>query len=231
MLTKSAARGLFGTLFVALIGAMTLACAPGAHAQAAGPAGKPADAKAAPAARTILIYGDSLSAAYGLAQKDGWAALLQERLKKAGLPFSVTNASISGETTSGGVTRMADTLARAKPAVTVIALGANDGLRGLPVALMRDNLAKMIEAARRAGSKVVLVGMRMPPNYGDKYAKDFEAAYRTLAQKYKIPLAPFLLDGLADKPALFQPDQLHPVAEAQPILLDNVWKALQPSLR
>lgn len=185
----------------------------------------------ATAPRTILIYGDSLSAAYGLAQKDGWATLLQERLKKSGLAYSVTNASISGETTSGGVTRIAETLARAKPAVTVIALGANDGLRGLPVTQMRDNLAKMIEASRKAGSKVVLVGMRMPPNYGEKYAKDFESTFRTLAQKYQLPLAPFLLEGLADKPTLFQPDQLHPVAEAQPILLDNVWKALRGTLR
>ena len=185
----------------------------------------------ASAPRTILIYGDSLSAAYGLAQKDGWAALLQDRLKKSGLAFNVTNASISGETTSGGVTRIAETLARTKPAVTVIALGANDGLRGLPVAQMRDNLSKMIEASRKAGSKVVLVGMRMPPNYGDKYAKDFEATYRTLSQKHQLPLAPFLLDGIADKPALFQPDQLHPVSEAQPILLDNVWKALRGQLR
>jgi acyl-CoA thioesterase-1 len=180
---------------------------------------------------TILVYGDSLSAAYGISQKSGWATLLQERLRRDGLDYNVANASISGETSSGGASRIASTLARHKPRLTIVALGANDGLRGLPVAQLRDNLARIIRATRASGSKVLLVGMRMPPNYGGSYATAFENTYRNLAREFKLPLVPFLLEGLADKPDFFQPDQLHPVAEAQPLLLDNVWKVLAPALK
>ena len=190
-------------------------------------------AAAAPAAtsKTLLVYGDSLSAAYGIGQKDGWVSLLQERIRKSGLDYNVANASISGETSSGGASRIAATLAQHKPRVTLIALGANDGLRGLPVKQLQDNLSRIIGAAQKAGSKVVLVGMRMPPNYGDAYANAFQGSYAALARQFKLPLVPFLMEGVADKPALFQPDQLHPLAEAQPLLLDNVWKVLAPVLR
>ena len=185
----------------------------------------------AAAARTLLVYGDSLSAAYGISQKDGWVSLLEARIRSSGLDYSVANASISGETSSGGASRIAATLAQHQPRVTIIALGANDGLRGLPVKQLQDNLSRIIGAAQKAGSKVVLVGMRMPPNYGDAYASAFQGSYAALAKQYKLPLVPFLMEGVADKPALFQPDQLHPLAEAQPLLLDNVWKVLAPVLR
>lgn len=179
---------------------------------------------------TILVYGDSLSAGYGINQKDGWVTLLQERLRKSGADYTVANASISGETSSGGASRIQATLAQRKPAITVLALGANDGLRGLPVKQMVANLESIIRAAQKAGSKVVLVGMRMPPNYGPAYTKEFEQAFRDLARRYKLPLAPFLMEGIADQPELFQPDQIHPTAAAQPRLLENVWKALRTLL-
>ena len=179
---------------------------------------------------TILVFGDSLSASYGIGQKEGWVALLQERLRKNGADYTVANASISGETSSGGASRIAAALAREKPKLVILALGANDGLRGLPVAQLRDNLGAIVRAAQASGSKVLLVGMRMPPNYGLGYTREFEDAFRQLARQYKVPLLPFLLESVADKPALFQPDQLHPSAQAQPALLDNVWKVLRPML-
>ena len=179
----------------------------------------------------ILVYGDSLSAAYGISQKDGWPSLLQDRLRKNGLDYSVTNASISGETSSGGATRIASTLAASKPDVTVIALGANDGLRGLPIVQMKENLDRIIRATKGVGSRVILVGMRMPPNYGPAYTRDFEQAFSQLAQRHKTAFVPFLLEGIADKPELFQPDQLHPIASAQERVLDNVWKGLAPLLK
>jgi len=179
---------------------------------------------------TILVYGDSLSAAYGISQKQGWVVLMQERLRKDGLDYTVANASISGETSSGGASRIAATLAQQKPRIIIVELGANDGLRGLPVAQMRDNLAAIIRASLKAGSKVLLVGMKMPPNYGQAYTHAFEDAFRQLSRQYKVPLVPFLLDAVADKQALFQADQLHPMAEAEPVLLENVWKVLRPML-
>ena len=180
---------------------------------------------------TILVYGDSLSAGYGLAQKDAWPSLLAERLKKNGYDYRVVNASISGETSSGGASRIASTLAAGHPAVTVLELGANDGLRGLPVKQMRDNLDRIVRALQAAGSKVVIVGMRLPPNYGPGYVKDFEASFGDLARKYKTGYVPFLLEGIADKPELFQADQLHPIAAAEGRVLDNVWTALAPLLK
>lgn len=180
---------------------------------------------------TILIYGDSLSAAYGISQKDGWASLLQERLRRSGFDYTVTNASISGETTSGGASRIDAALEQSKPVITIVALGANDGLRGLPVRQMQDNLGRIVRAAQGAGSRVVIVGMRMPPNYGVAYTRDFEQAYTRLAKRYKTGFVPFLLDGVADNRELFQPDQLHPIAAAQERLLENVWKGLGPLLR
>lgn len=180
---------------------------------------------------TILVFGDSLSAAYGLAQNAGWASLLELRLKQKALDYTVVNASISGETTSGGATRMAEALRAHKPAVVVLALGANDGLRGLPIAQMRANLEKMLRASKEAGSRVLLVGMRLPPNYGEDYTRQFARVYVDLAREHKTALTPFLLEGVADRRELFQADNLHPVAAAQPIILEHVWKALAPLLK
>ena len=185
----------------------------------------------AAAGETILVYGDSLSAAYGIAQERGWVALLEARLKREKADYSVANVSISGETTSGGLSRMRKVLEHHKPAITVIELGANDGLRGLPVAQMRKNLDAMIAEARAAGSRVLLVGVRMPPNYGADYNRAFDAAYTDLAKQHKTGLVPFLFEGFANKREYYQPDNLHPTAAAQPILLENVWKALKPMLK
>ncbi len=186
---------------------------------------------AAWAGGTILVYGDSLSAAYGLSQNAGWPALLQARLKQEGIDYTVNNASISGETTSGGAARIGEALKAHKPSVIIVALGANDGLRGLTPEQMRANLARILSASRRAKAKVLLVGMRMPPNYGESYTRAFAQVYADLARKYKTAFVPFLLDGMADKRELFQADDMHPTAAAQPILLENVWKALLPLLK
>ena len=180
---------------------------------------------------TILVYGDSLSAAYGLAQHAGWASLLQVRLKQERLDYTVANASISGETTSGGAARIAAALKTHKPKVVIVALGANDGLRGLPLAEMRANLEKIVRTSQKAGSSVLLVGMRLPPNYGEAYTRQFAQVYADLAREYKLALVPHLLQGMDEQRELFQADNLHPTAAAQPILLGNVWKALLPLLR
>jgi acyl-CoA thioesterase I len=179
----------------------------------------------ATAARTILVYGDSLSSAYGIPQGAGWVALLGERLKQRGSDYTVVNASISGETSAGGAARIGKALAASKPSVVIVELGANDGLRGLPVEQMKSNLTKVIQASKRAGARVVLVGMQLPPNYGVPYVNEFRAAYRDVARDERIALVPFLLEGL-DKREQFQADNLHPVAAAQPILLENVWRKL-----
>jgi acyl-CoA thioesterase-1 len=180
--------------------------------------------------RTVLVVGDSLSAAYGIDQNDGWVALLRKRLKQESNGYDVVNASISGDTTAGGVNRLDAALARHTPAVVILELGANDGLRGLPVNQMRENLQRMIEKSLAYKARVVLVGMRIPTNYGIGYTQKFEAAYRELAKQFKIPLVPFLLDGVALDPDLMQDDGLHPRAEAQQRLLDNVWPQLKPLL-
>lgn len=180
---------------------------------------------------TILVYGDSLSAAYGIAQKDGWVSLLEKRLKERQQNHIVANASISGETSSGGASRIAAALATHRPRIVIVALGANDGLRGLPLGQFHDNLAAIIRASRKAGSRVLVVGMRMPPNYGPKYTRDFEQVYQALAQEFKVPLVPFLLEGVAGKRELFLEDNLHPTARAQPIILENVWSILAPMLK
>jgi len=180
---------------------------------------------------TILVYGDSLSAAYGLSQDAGWATLLQARLRQKGMDYTVANASISGETTSGGATRIADALKTHQPKVVIVALGGNDGLRGLPLAQMRANLAKIVRASQQAKSRVLLVGMRLPPNYGEAYARPFAEVYVDLAREYKTALAPFLLEGVAERRELFQSDNLHPTAQAQALILDNIWTALAPMLK
>jgi acyl-CoA thioesterase I len=188
---------------------------------------------AAPAvgAPAILIFGDSLSAEYGLQRGSGWAALLAERLKQQRLDYSVVNASISGETSAGGAARIAAELARVKPAVLVIELGGNDGLRGLSLAATRANFDTMIKAGRAAGAKILLCGMQLPPNYGRDYTERFRAMYADLAKTHGVALLPFFLEGVGDKRELFQADGIHPVAEAQPRILDNVWPLLVPLLK
>jgi len=183
------------------------------------------------AAGTILVFGDSISAAYGLAQKDGWVALLGERLRDRKLDYSVANASISGETTAGGAARIDEALARWKPDIVIVALGGNDGLRGLAIGQMKANLTRMVAAAKAKRAKVLLVGMRMPPNYGPKYTRDFEDVFVEVAKTEGVPLVPFLLDGIGEKRDLFQADNIHPTSAAQPIILDTVWKGLEPLLR
>lgn len=179
----------------------------------------------------ILIFGDSLSAEYGLPRGTGWVQLLSGRLAKEAGQYSVVNASISGETTSGGRTRLPQLLQRHRPSIVVLQLGANDGLRGLSLASMRDNLAAMIEAIREAGARVLLVGMRIPPNYGRGYAERFAGVYAQLASDQEVALVPFLLDGFADDLEFFQADRIHPNERAQPRMLDTVWPQLAPLLR
>ncbi|WP_374473399.1 arylesterase [Arenimonas sp.] len=186
---------------------------------------------AAAAERTVLVMGDSLSAAYNLAPEQGWVALLGKKLQASHPGWRVANASISGETTAGGASRIAAELARHQPAVVVIELGANDGLRGLDLAQTRANLERMITAAKQAGARVLLVGMRLPPNYGPQYTQGFERNYAELAKAHGAALLPFLLEPIATEREAFQADNLHPVAEAQPRLRDHVWPALEPLLR
>ena len=182
-------------------------------------------------AGTVLVWGDSLSAGYGLRPQQSWPALLAERISAARLPHKVVNASISGETTAGGLARLPAALETHKPSVVVIELGANDGLRGLPVKAMATNLQAMVDASRRAGAQVLLVGMRMPPNYGPEYTTRFEAAYRDIARANRLRLVPFMMEGFADQPGYFQADGIHPVAAAQPLILDTIWRELKPLLR
>jgi acyl-CoA thioesterase-1 len=182
------------------------------------------------AEKRILVYGDSLSAGFGIAVSQSWPALLGQRLQATGSPYTVSNASISGETTAGGRARFAAALDQFKPAVVILALGANDGLRGLPVGAMQDNLAYMVKLAKQRKARVLLVGMHLPPNYGPKYTDEFHAAFRTLAKRERIPLLPFLLEPVALDRNAFQADGLHPTAVVQPKLLDHVWSALQPLL-
>ncbi|MDD3353348.1 arylesterase [Zoogloea sp.] len=187
---------------------------------------------AAPAwAGSILVWGDSLSAGYGLQAGEAWPSLLQERLRKEKLPHRVVNASISGETTAGGRSRLPGALQTHQPTVVVIELGANDGLRGLPVKTLQANLQAMVDAARGHGAKVLLVGMRMPPNYGPAYTQAFEASFRDIAHANRLRLVPFMMEGFAEQRRLFQQDGIHPTAEAQPLILDTIWRELKPLLR
>lgn len=181
--------------------------------------------------RTVLVMGDSLSAAYGLRASEGWVALTEKRLTSEARGWRVVNASVSGETTAGGAARIASALKRHRPAIVVIELGVNDGLRGLPLAHIRSNLDKMIKASQAHGSRVLLVGMRLPPNYGATYTGGFERIYAELAATYKTSLVPFLLQPVMRDRAAFQADNLHPSAATQPKLRDHVWPALKPLLR
>jgi acyl-CoA thioesterase I len=184
-------------------------------------------------APVILVVGDSLSAEYGIQAGAGWVALLQKRVAAQKKPHRVVNASISGDTTAGGRSRLPAALRTHKPAIVIIELGGNDALRGLPLASTRDNLLAMARMAQEAGAKVVVVGMQVPPNYGTRYASDFEGLFAEVAKQARASLVPFLLKGVADrKDALewFQPDRIHPLAKAHPTMLDNVWPALKPLL-
>lgn len=183
------------------------------------------------AAPAILVMGDSLSAAYGIEPAQGWVALLGERLKTDGYAYKVVNASVSGETSAGGLTRLPKALGRHKPAIVILELGANDGLRGTPPESLEENLTHMIDLARRAGAKVLLVGMLLPPNYGPEYSQAFAQVYPRLAKRYRLPLVPFLLDGVAQDRELMQQDGLHPLAPAEQRVLDNVWPRLKPMLK
>jgi acyl-CoA thioesterase-1 len=185
----------------------------------------------AAAARTLLVFGDSLSAAYGLAASQGWVHLMGDRIAREQLAWTVVNASISGETTAGGLRRLPEDLKRHKPSIVLIALGANDALRGQPVAGIRSNLEKMVRLARAANAEPVLVGIMIPPNYGIDYADRFRTLYPEVARAMKVPLVPFLLAGLAEDPDNFQADQLHPTARAQPKIVDAVWPVVAPLLR
>lgn len=183
------------------------------------------------APRTVLVLGDSLSAAHNIPIEQGWVHLLDRKLAESHpVAWQVVNASISGETTAGGLTRLPAALAEHHPSLVLIELGANDGLRGLQIASMRDNLTRMIEMARAAGAKVGLIGIELPGNYGEGYRSRFRAVYQQLAQQYQIPLLPFLLVGLTDDLKNFQEDQVHPTAAAQPHIRDTVWTWLQPQL-
>jgi len=182
------------------------------------------------AARTILVFGDSLSAGYGLPAGSGWVSLLEQRLKRDRLDYTIVNASISGETTLGGRNRIADALAEHKPAVVIVQLGGNDGLRGNSIEETRRNLIAIVGASRKAGAKVLLVGMRIPPNYGKVYTRRFEALFAEVARQQNASLVPFMLQGFADKPEWFQSDGIHPAVEAQPRILDNIYRRLRALL-
>lgn len=182
------------------------------------------------ASKTVLVLGDSLSAEYGIPRGAGWVTLLEKRIKAERIDADIVNASISGETTSGGKARLPALLEQHRPSVVVLELGGNDGLRGLPLSAAESNLRSMITQAQNAKAKVLLVGMQIPPNYGREYTEKFSAIYKKLSQDTKIPLVPFLLEGVATQPQLFQADRIHPVAEAQPIMLNNIWPQLKSLL-
>lgn len=181
-------------------------------------------------ARRIVVLGDSLSAEYGLPRGTGWVALLAQRTRAMQPAVEIVNASISGDTTSGGRSRLPAVLKQNPPTHLIIELGGNDALRGLPLRTTRENLEAMVRMGRGAGAKVLLVGMQVPPNYGSRYTSDFAALFAEVAKAEKVPLVPFLLAGVADRPDAeqwFQPDRIHPLAKAHPVMLDNVWKSLQ----
>jgi acyl-CoA thioesterase-1 len=180
--------------------------------------------------RTVVVLGDSLSAGYGITVQQGWVNLLAQRIASEGYGYKVVNASVSGETTQGGLARLPRVLQLHKPDIVVIELGGNDGLRGLPLATSRENLRRSIELARAAKARVVLLGMMIPPNYGPRYAQEFREMYTTLADKYSITLVPFLLDQVALNPELMQDDGIHANARGQPRMLENVWPKLKPLL-
>lgn len=211
---RAALAALLATLCAATVPARAASAAPAA------PEGRP----------TLVVLGDSLSAEYGLPRDTGWVALLRQRLATERIDYSVANASVSGDTTSGGRARLPAVLQRLKPSIVIVELGSNDALRGVPVATTEQNLRDIIAAARRAHAQVMLVGMYVPPNYGPDYTQKFHAVYTRLSKQLGVPLVPFLLAGIENKPEMFQSDQMHPGEQAQRVLLDNVWPTLQPLL-
>ncbi|SFC19393.1 acyl-CoA thioesterase-1 [Marinospirillum celere] len=180
--------------------------------------------------KTLLILGDSLSAAYNIPESSGWVSLLEERMHSQTPEWQVVNASISGETTSGGLTRLPDLLRQYQPEIVLLELAGNDGLRGLPPQRITSNLQQMIDLSQEAGAQVLLAGILLPPNYGRRYLDEFEKIFPSLAEGNQLPLIPFLLKGVADQPELMQEDAIHPTAEAQPVILETVWEELQPLL-
>lgn len=183
------------------------------------------------ASKTVVVLGDSLSAEYGLERGRGWVSLLQQRLAAEKIQANIVNASISGETTSGGRTHLPSLLNKHKPDVVIIELGANDALRGLSLAATQDNLKAMIKSAKDANAKVLLIGMQIPPNYGGDYTRQFAALFPKMAKESGAALVPFMLQGVAEKPELFQSDRIHPNESAHPIILNNIWPHLKPLLK
>jgi len=181
--------------------------------------------------RTILVFGDSLSAAYGLRPEQGWVALLQKRLASTGYGYEIVNASVSGETTSGGLQRLPRALQLHQPGILILELGANDGLRGLPLAVVAGNLQKMVALAKQSHARVLLVGMRIPPNYGPRYTTDFAQMYPQIASRESLPFVAFLLQSVALDPGRMQSDGLHPNARGEPAVLDTLWPQLEPMLK
>lgn len=181
-------------------------------------------------AGTLLVVGDSISAALGLETSQGWVALLERRLAEQGLDHRVVNASVSGDTSAGGLARLPALLASHRPELVIIELGGNDGLRGQPPKQLQQNLAAMVEQSRSSGAEVMLLGMRLPPNYGPRYTQAFAGVYTRLAEEKQVPLVPFFLDGVGGIPGMMQADGIHPTAQAQPKLLDNLWPVLEPML-
>ncbi len=198
---------------------LLLSCFPGAH-----------NLSAEPGAKTILILGDSLSAGYGIDQGQSWVNLLSARLTEGNSDYTIVNSSISGDTTANGLHRLHDKLELYQPAIVILELGANDGLRGMPLTYIKSNLEQMITQSLDANASVLLAGMRIPPNYGKKYTQQFSRLYSTLAQQHQVSLLPFLLQGVAGQPELIQPDGLHPNQKAQPRIMQNVWEHLSPML-
>lgn len=195
------------------------------------PQGLAQSASAASTARpTLLVFGDSLSAEYGLKRASGWVSLLEDRLKKEGFPYRIVNASISGETTAGGLSRLSAVLNKHQPRLVLLQLGANDGLRGLPISQTEANLRKMLELVSANGGKAVIIGIRLPPNYGMDYAREFDSLFLRIGSQTNTPVVPFLLDGFAQDPNFFQADGIHPNERAQPRMLLTVWSTLQSHL-
>jgi acyl-CoA thioesterase-1 len=195
------------------------------------PAVGAAPAVASTAMPVILVFGDSLSAGYGIRVEQGWVSLLAQKIEHEGYGFHVVNASVSGETSAGGLARLPRALSLQQPRIVLLELGANDGLRGLPLQQTQDNLGKIITLLQQQHIRVLLLGLKLPPNYGERYTSGFAAMYQSLNKQYHVPLLPFLLENVALKPDLMQADGLHPNEQGQPLLLDNVWPTLVPLLR
>ncbi|MFW2374773.1 MAG: arylesterase [Gammaproteobacteria bacterium] len=179
----------------------------------------------------ILVLGDSLSAAYGIGSQQGWVSLTNQKLKQQGHKYRMVNASVTGDTTYNGLHRLPGLLSKYQPDIVIIELGGNDGLRGMPLRQMENNLSQMIQQSTKAGAKVILAGMHIPPNYGKRYTEQFHGIYQKLADRYEISRIPFLLDSVGDNPQLMQADGIHPSAKAQPVILKTVWQVLEPMLQ